>query len=199
MKIKDFVEEDKLIRKQMMEDIANAPGGAKQEDTVYRDKRGRKLDMLNEMMRQQAIREGKQVAAAAEQYEWGQGSVQKEAEKLHAQELANIAAEPFARLKDDKKIDAHFREQIHADDPMAEYMMKKINEKKTKVAKELGLKPPKPEYKGPSPPPNRFNIKPGYRWDGRDRGNGFEVKVLGMSAANLRTKDAAYAWSVADM
>ncbi len=33
--------------------------GSASQETVYRDKRGRKLDMLNEFMRQEALREGK--------------------------------------------------------------------------------------------------------------------------------------------
>ena len=152
--------------------------------------------MIFGIQKSSAIAEGKAVAAQKEEYEWGKGTVQKEQDALYAEELKNIASEPFARSRD--KVDAVFREQIHADDPMAEYMFKKRDAEKRKNAIKSG-KPIKPVYKGPTPRPNRFGIPPGYRWDGRDRGTGWEDRVLGEAAAKKRTKDASYEWSVADM
>lgn len=57
----------------------------------------------------------------------------------------------------------------------------------------------KPRYKGPAPPPNRFNILPGYRWDGVDRSNGFEKKRYERMADKRAAQEAAYKWSVEDM
>ncbi len=62
------------------------------------------------------------------------------------------------------------------------------------------LPPPagKPTYSG-SFPPNRFGIRPGYRWDGVDRSNGFEKAWFTRQANKQATADEAYKWSVEDM
>lgn len=53
--------------------------------------------------------------------------------------------------------------QLRADDPMLEYFKPKKSESSSEV----------PSYKG-SYPQNRYNIRPGYRWDGVNRSNGYE-------------------------
>ena len=57
----------------------------------------------------------------------------------------------------------------------------------------------KPRYKGPNPPPNRFNLWPGYRWDGVDRSNGFEKKRFATLSERQSLSNEAYKWSVEDM
>ena len=57
-----FAEREAELRREREEEMklaaANKLSGA-EADTVYRDKRGKKLDMLSEFMRQQAVRDGK--------------------------------------------------------------------------------------------------------------------------------------------
>ena len=47
--------------------------------------------------------------------------------------------------------------------------------------------------------PNRFGIPAGYRWDGEDRGNGFEKRLLLKRSSDKANSEAKYMWSVADM
>ncbi|XP_044178642.1 BUD13 homolog [Acropora millepora] len=102
---------------------------------------------------------------------------------------------PLALYRNDEDLEKMLEDQEREDDPMLAYMKQK--KKKSQMSK--GGKKEKPLYKGPDPPPNRFNIRPGYRWDGVDRSNGFEMKRFAMLANKAATQTQAYKWSSEDM
>lgn len=126
------------------------------------------------------------------------------------------ASKPLARYKDDEDLDALLRDQEREGDPMLAFIKKK-------KAKTLGPSESlfvvqhvrtsfdlsyyntclffveKPVYQGPEPPPNRFNIQPGYRWDGVNRSNGFENKIFAKKSEAKAVKEIAYKWSTEDM
>ena len=56
----------------------------------------------------------------------------------------------------------------------------------------------RPSYRGVVPP-NRFGVRPGYRWDGVDRSNGFEKTWFATQSNKKAIADEAYKWSVEDM
>lgn len=172
-------------------------------ETVYRDKRGRKLDMLNEMMRQQEIVEGKRKREAREEYEWGTGKVQKQERESQQEQLNRIKAQPFARHDDDEDLERMRKERVRAFDPMNSKVFQDDaalhDGTKKKKSKKSGKKGSKPAYAGPPAPPNRFGIRPGYRWDGVMRGNGWEEKVMLRQNSSNATDEEMYKYAVADM
>ena len=164
--------------------------------TVYRDRRtGKAINLADEAARIEAERE-KKAQEAREQFEWGRGTKQKEAEADARAELKAVANEPFARRADDPKLEKMRRDVIRDGDPMADYIRQSRAQEEEKATPSESRRP---VYKGPPPPPNRFGIRPGYRWDGVDRGNGWEQKLQNHAAHQVGLRNDRYAWSCADM
>ncbi|XP_072094377.1 BUD13 homolog isoform X1 [Mobula birostris] len=178
--------EDRRKRERAAEHLADNSRNAV---TVFRDKLGKKRDLDQERLEQKKKEEEK--AAKLEKYaQWGKGVAQKEQQKQNIEDALYEMQKPFARHIDDEDLDRLLRERERDGDPMAGLIRKK---------KEVKNKNEKPRYNGPAPPPNRFNLYPGYRWDGVDRSNGFEKKRFARLAEKKAVQEIAYKWSVEDM
>lgn len=136
-----------------------------EQQTVYRDRSGRRINVDEE---DAAVRAAEQEAEQRrkERETWGQGLVQRQAREKETAELDSIRRSKIERRADDRDLNQHLRNQERSDDPALAFITKK---------RPKG--PQAPKYKGPYPP-NRFNIAPGYRWDGVDRSNGFEKMLF---------------------
>ncbi|KAK1336372.1 hypothetical protein QTO34_004178 [Cnephaeus nilssonii] len=160
-------------------------------ETVFRDKSGRKRNLKLERLEQR--RRAEKDSERDELYaQWGKGLVQSRQQQQNVEDAIKEMQKPLARYIDDEDLDRMLREQEREGDPMANFI------KKNK-AKENKDKKVRPRYSGPAPPPNRFNIWPGYRWDGVDRSNGFEQKRFARLASKKAVEELAYKWSVEDM
>jgi pre-mRNA-splicing factor CWC26 len=164
--------------------------------TVYRDKRGRKLDMLNEYMASQERADSRAAAQHELRYDWGTGAADKARAETKAGELRDAAERPFAVFADDAKLNEELKQRQRADDPMAAYMAGKAAPAQPEPA---GGRRSKPLYSGPPPERNRFGIAPGYRWDGIDRSNGAEKRLAQASGATGELAEKHYRFSSADM
>ncbi|VDK84995.1 unnamed protein product [Litomosoides sigmodontis] len=121
--------------------------------------------------RERKEREAKKQQELEEKYKnWNKGLRQLEERTQKLDEMARVAQEDFARHADDRTMNEHLKKQLHEKDPMYKYVKKKKENAEIKSGTAY------PKYKG-SWPPNRFNIAPGYRWDGVNRSNGFEDRI----------------------
>ncbi|PHH92393.1 hypothetical protein CDD83_7574 [Cordyceps sp. RAO-2017] len=162
---------------------------AKEEETVYRDATGRRIDisMKRAEARKAAIEAQEKAIQAKEALK---GQVQLEEARRQREQLRGAKYMSFARTADDEQMNKELKEQQRWNDPMMQFKSeKKSTEHKTKASRR------RPLYTGAAPP-NRYGIKPGYRWDGVDRGSGFEAERFKAINKRERNKALAYSWQM---
>ncbi|XP_016999168.2 BUD13 homolog [Drosophila takahashii] len=183
-------QEHELFEK-MSSDISGRDGAVQVRSTRRKGHRAR--EAADEDPAEQSRKEEHEQKKKALYDRWGKGLKQIEDQKSRLEEMAHEASKPVARYANDEDLDRHLREQEHADDPMLEYMRQK-----RKKRDQLDNKPVMPKYEG-SFPENRFGIRPGYRWDGVDRSNGYEQRWFDKQNERRAVQDEAYKYSVEDM
>eukprot|EP00656_Telonema_subtile_P031917 TRINITY_DN3496_c0_g1_i1.p1 TRINITY_DN3496_c0_g1~~TRINITY_DN3496_c0_g1_i1.p1 ORF type:complete len:377 (-),score=54.18 TRINITY_DN3496_c0_g1_i1:22-1152(-) len=147
--LKFEIEKKKARESAMLKDAESLGRGA---ETIRRDRHGRRLEMLEQMEKQeQGI-----VDDEDQNRQWGMGDQQKDDQQEKARRLEEEKYTAFARRADDVEMNSVMKEQDRWGDPMAGLV--KVKGPKSK------------EYKGYAPP-NRFGIKPSTKWDGVDRSN----------------------------
>lgn len=163
------------------ERLAGEGGG----ETIYRDATGRIINVA--MKRAEARRKAEEdEKKKKEEVEAAKGDVQR-AEKLKRREnLEDAKLMTVARYADDKDLNEEMMERDRWNDPAAGFI-----EKKSKGKSVTG----RPLYQGPSAP-NRYGIRPGWRWDGVDRGNGFEKQWFAARNKQANQRDLEYAWQM---
>ena len=86
------------------------------------------------------------------------------------------AASSFTISVDDAARDAKLKDVIRWGDPMAGMISSSSSSGKRSKSSKKANNEVVLEFSGPGIIPNRFGIKPGAAWDGRDRSNGFEAR-----------------------
>ena len=172
--------------------------------TVYRDRTtGRVRDLAGESevkvkkdLEEERLKEEKE----SKYKTWSKGLKQAEEEKERIEEVLHEMTKPLSRYIDDTDRDEYLKAKELDDDPMLQFMRKKRKDEQILCATSKGeVIFEKPLYRGPQGPPNRFGIRPGHRWDGVDRSNGYEKKIFEKQADRHATKEEAYKWSTEDM
>jgi pre-mRNA-splicing factor CWC26 len=155
------------------------------EETVYRDATGRRIDIS--MRRAEARAEAEQKSREEREAAEAQaGDVQRAAKVAQREALEEAKYMPFARSVDDEEMNAELKSRQRWNDPAALFL--KAEEKgKSVTGKEL--------YKGAAQP-NRYGIRPGYRWDGVDRSNGWEAERFRALNRKERNKQLDFAWQM---
>lgn len=206
-KSEDFAVAERNIRENKREEMRkfDAAGGRSDGLTTYRDASGKKrnvssMEDADSLRREEEERAEKQRLA-------NKGTAQRRQEEARLRELEEASNMTLARGVEDTKLEEMKKSVVRKGDPMALHALKRQQEEEATTRMlvmndDISMtqhQQRRPVYKGPQPKSNRYGLSPGYRWDGIDRGNGFEDRVLEALHSKGRKKEEAYRWSAADM
>ena len=154
-------------------------------ETIYRDATGRVVNVA--MKRAEARRKAEEEERKkVEEREAARGDVQRRQTEERRVALGAARLLTVARGKDDEEMNRELKEVERWNDPAARFL-----KTKTKTRSETG----KPLYRGAFEP-NRYGIRPGHRWDGVDRSNGFEKKWFAARSQKHNREQLEYAWEM---
>ena len=174
---------DALERQRFLEDGDEKSGKGK--ETIYRDASGRIINVA--MKRAEARKKAEEEALkAAEELEAQKGDVQRAQAQKRKEQLKDAKFMPVSRYADDTELNEELKEKDRWNDPAAQFLSKRKGGRS--VSGRL-------LYQGPAMP-NRYGIRPGHRWDGVDRGNGFEKEWFAAKNRVGRLKELDYAWQM---
>ncbi|OJD11569.1 hypothetical protein AJ78_07692 [Emergomyces pasteurianus Ep9510] len=164
-------------------------GGGLESETIYRDASGR---IINVAMKRAEARRAAEEAAAAEAAakEALTGDVQRRERDARREAVREAKHMPLARTVEDEEMNTELKARPRWNDPAAEFLTSKKGVGSTGAA--VGGRS---VYTGPAAP-NRYGIRPGHRWDGVDRGNGFEQQWFEARNKIKMREGLEYAWAM---
>jgi len=156
-------------QKREIEEFKRSKLSGKENETTYRDATGRRLDPMlrraelryQKEQKEKDEREAK-IAEEARQKELRGGLAQRREAEERKEKLRRQEMEKFANSRDDEEYNEELKAQERWNDPAAAFLSKDNQQKKKRGKR---FKSNVPVYMGAAPP-NRFKIRPGYRWDG---------------------------------
>ena len=156
------------------------------QETIYRDASGR---IINVAMKRAEARRAEQEKREKEEKakEDLMGDVQRQERQERKQQLQEVRAMPVARTVEDESLNDELKARQRWDDPAAAFL--------TNTGGSGTSTTGKPLYKG-SFQPNRYGIRPGHRWDGVDRGNGFEKEWFASRNKKGMIESLEYQWQM---
>lgn len=157
------------------------------EETAYRDAAGNRIDIsMKRALARHAVLEAK------EKDERSRDTLKGEVQKMEAQkrreQIQDARYLPVARAASDVELNHELKDQERWNDPMAPFL-------KSAQLRSSTPKFGQPTYRGLAVP-NRYGIHPGYRWDGVDRGNGFEGQRFKFLNKRNLDKELQYSWQI---